>query len=599
MVVIAMLFMFMMFNLAFGDEEPIHRTVEVTDKKGVVTKTEYDVVSNLISVIEAKNTADEAVVNYDYDALGSLIKIKNPENHITTNEYNTLGQIVKEKHPDTGATEFNYDLNGNLIETVDALGRTIKMDYDSLSRISSIDYDDDNILEVEYFYDNECGNADIINSWGRICKIIDLSGTIEFVYDERGRTICETKTVDEIGYVTDYSYDSLGNVDSVTYPSGKRIVYSYNTFKQLESVALDSDNDGNIDEKVIKEYSYNPSGTINRIVYGNGITTEYDYTKLDWLNKIDSGSDVLQRSYSYDITGNVEYIYDDINHISAIAQFNYDKLDRLVNVYSNELGDETYTYDKVGNRKTLVESSSNKVYKYDYEETGSHSIKLKKIETTASPTVTSNLEYDAVGNLISDENYKYYYDYENRLIKVTLPDDTVVEEYIYDYLGNRIKKISKDKTTLYLYDLSSTLIEERVTKVFSPSDFNYSNNFIIQDRDENYLMIIDKTGTVMIKGNLFENSEATPDSDDFKIQDNAGNTFAWLSNPEGDLYLKGQLFKESEQEPQTGIKEFIIQSNNMTNVVFFDETGNLYTKGWLAENIDIAFENAMWELENS
>jgi hypothetical protein len=72
--------------------------------------------------------------------------------------------------------------------------------------------------------------------------------------------------------------------------------------------------------------------------------------------------------------------------------------------------------------------------------------------------VTTNFTYDANGNMTQKtrgiEWWKYYYDYENRLIKVEYFDGsqtTVLGEYYYDGDGKRIKKVEASQTTIYIY----------------------------------------------------------------------------------------------------------------------------------------------------
>ncbi|MFH1605772.1 MAG: hypothetical protein ABIC91_00345, partial [Nanoarchaeota archaeon] len=64
-------------------------------------------------------------------------------------------------------------------------------------------------IQITYFYDNDCGNADEINSWGRICKVIDMSGTYLFEYDNKGRVIKETRADNFVNLVMDpgFQYD--------------------------------------------------------------------------------------------------------------------------------------------------------------------------------------------------------------------------------------------------------------------------------------------------------------------------------------------------------------------------------------------------------
>ena len=60
---------------------------------------------------------------------------------------------------------------------------------------------------------------------------------------------------------------------------------------------------------------------------------------------------------------------------------------------------------------------------------------INKYSTTANT-------YDDNGNLYDDTIYKYFYDYRNRLMKITKSSNTsfVYVENKYDVFGNRISK---------------------------------------------------------------------------------------------------------------------------------------------------------------
>ncbi len=72
------------------------------------------------------------------------------------------------------------------------------------------------IQVAKYFYDNDCGNANQINSWGKICKIIDEAARHYFEYDASGRITKEINayTVDNI--LTNPGFE----VESISSPFG-------------------------------------------------------------------------------------------------------------------------------------------------------------------------------------------------------------------------------------------------------------------------------------------------------------------------------------------------------------------------------------------
>ena len=66
-----------------------------------------------------------------------------------------------------------------------------------------------------------------VNGKGRLCSMTDASGTTVYEYTAKGQVKKETKTIDSIQYVTQYTYDQNGNLKTMTYPSGAVITYNY------------------------------------------------------------------------------------------------------------------------------------------------------------------------------------------------------------------------------------------------------------------------------------------------------------------------------------------------------------------------------------
>ena len=65
------------------------------------------------------------------------------------------------------------------------------------------------------------------------------------------------------------------------------------------------------------------------------------------------------------------------------------------------------------------------------------------------------LPSDQAGSLkIDKDGYKYYYDYENRIVEINDVNRTVIAEFTYDALGRRIKRFTShdSRTTHYYYN---------------------------------------------------------------------------------------------------------------------------------------------------
>lgn len=150
-----------------------------------------------------------------------------------------------------------------------------------------------------------------------------------------------------------------------------------------------------------------------------------------------------------------------ITHPSGLkTEYAYNNANWVLGVYTNTSGGSvvesfTYTYDKVGNRKTMVENGGNtSTYGYDV------TYRLKNESYTGGLVI--NYTYDGVGNRLTDVRNEvttsYTYDADNRL---TAQGATT---FGYDDNGNQIRKTFGGQNTTYEWD-----IENRLTKVTFPN----------------------------------------------------------------------------------------------------------------------------------
>jgi RHS repeat-associated protein len=96
--------------------------------------------------------------------------------------------------------------------------------------------------------------------------------------------------------------------------------------------------------------------------------------------------------------------------------------------------ERAYKFDAIGNRKETVSGTTTLTGTDDY----AANIANEYTEVEGS---TTGLAYDASGNLTGDGTLEYFWDGENRLVRVTDGTNTLAE-YAYDYQGRRIAKTS-------------------------------------------------------------------------------------------------------------------------------------------------------------
>ncbi|PGH38595.1 MAG: hypothetical protein CRN43_14170 [Candidatus Nephrothrix sp. EaCA] len=151
------------------------------------------------------------------------------------------------------------------------------------------------------------------------------------------------------------------------------------------------------------------------------------------------------------------YKYDQLNRITKSRSLAFGN-----NAYAARSGeqkyDEDYSYDANGNILTLNRKDDKAAvmddFNYSYY---ANSNKLLKHKTAGGA-----YEYDAIGNLIKDnnENLSIAWTPSGKVRSVTKPDTTIY--FRYDAMGNRIAKIvstpTKNDTTAYVRDASGNVM---------------------------------------------------------------------------------------------------------------------------------------------
>ncbi|MFH1777531.1 MAG: RHS repeat-associated core domain-containing protein [Candidatus Omnitrophota bacterium] len=329
---------------------------------------------------------------YEYDTLGNLTKTTDNQNNIISINYDTLGRKTLMDDPDMGIWSYVYDKNGNLISQTDAKNQTIYFDYDALNRLTK-KHTTAEIL-TEYIYDDETKDFCI----GRLSKVMDQSGGTEFFYDNLGREIQTIKTVNSTPYTVSRTYDALSRLNTVTYPDGEIVTYTYSASGGIKTVV------GNT--TYIADATYTATGQMSRAQYGNNTHMDYEYDpqtlRLTHLTTNDGALQNLQ--YQFDNVGNITGITDNVH--TASQSFAYDDLDRMTLAIGQSYGTRNYQYDSIGN---IIHKAG---VNYTYEENGAGPHALTSGDNGLS------IAYDDNGNMLTKDDKNFAYNIENRLTRV-------------------------------------------------------------------------------------------------------------------------------------------------------------------------------------
>lgn len=172
----------------------------------------------------------------------------------------------------------------------------------------------------------------------------------KYTYDKRLRPVKEEVLIDGSWVTTGMSYDSMDRLVEKRLPSTD-LEYLYNKQGKVKQIP-----------GFITDANFNAFGSVlNRSYYNNRITAFTYDSENNRLTRIKTDS-LQQLDYTYDNVGNVRSINDSVN--SRMYRMGYDGLDRLVNTTINS-DIYQYEYDSIGNIRRIVRGNTAKRLVYN------------------------------------------------------------------------------------------------------------------------------------------------------------------------------------------------------------------------------------------
>lgn len=404
-----------------------------TDGLGKSTTYGYDYANRLRSVTNPMNQA----TSYNYDVANHLTLITDAENHQTGFEYDELGRQSKKIWPGGTYEQFTYDTVGNKKTQRLADGNTNTFYYDELNRLNQISYFDNKVITYTYWADGKRKEAKA-----------DL-GITSYSYDGQGRLKQITQPSASNSLTVTYNYYPGGQRASMGTKAGT-INYAYDAAYQLTTVT-DTQN-------LATNYEYyDVMGLRKKLTLPNGIKTDYNYDEMNRLKSLVQYVSVPQTplaSYTYSLDG-ADRRTKVVEVDNSSTEWGYDDVSRLTSETFKSSGgtvltSTVFTYDKVGNRKTLTVTvgGSSTTTNYSYNQ-------LDQLTSATTGANTTNYTYDGRGNLTQvGASTVYTYNAADRMVNVTVAGGSAT--YTYDSDGRRVRQVSGGTTTNYLWDQGST-----------------------------------------------------------------------------------------------------------------------------------------------
>ena len=408
-----------------------------------------------------RKTASHPVLDYNYDALGRLVKITPQQGGATEFTYNSLGQITQITDPLGKKTTFVYNVLGQNTTVTDRNGEITTFTYTPHSKVDTISYHGGS--QTQYTYDSR----------DNITKMVDTLGETIYIYDSANRL---TQHTDPNGFIVKYQYDQNGNISQLTYPGNKVVTYQYDALNRLSGFV-------NWLNQTTR-YEYDAAGRMIKAQNGNGTESisTYDLANrlLTLTNQKANGEVVNQQYFMLDLNGNrvsetkiqpqmpteqaktINYSYNtQKNRLTqvndgSVRTVTYDlegqtqtkgSVSYLFNARYQviNLNGDTFEYDGAGNRLKATRGGIVTYYIYD-------AASNLFAEANASKQITRYYVHGAgLSQMIeSNQSYTYHFDAIGNTMAMTDQSQNVVNQYAYSPYGRSLGK-SEQKSQPFTY----------------------------------------------------------------------------------------------------------------------------------------------------
>ncbi|MBO9713324.1 LysM peptidoglycan-binding domain-containing protein [Sphingomonas sp.] len=455
--------------LGYAYSDTVNATITVYDKRGQATKT-----IQTQRELSVGGTRQNLTTEVGYNAFGEIAWEKDALLNQTDYGYNTMGRRIQVQHPtvtsvsETGVStslrpteRYYYDLSGRLVGSEDANSVAASAGRITTRRL--------------------LGGTGYGDSEGMVVKEWHLDGGAPTQgFDVFGDLIRQT---DELGRITQMSYDKLSQVLTVARPVGLSDSYAYDILGQRTG---HWNNVVGYSGREITEYDV--MGRITRqVAYGGDITT----TSYSWLGSLratgfvrtdESATGGWQETTTYANGKTIVETADLFGHVTTHVDmgahgstFGYDRAGRVT---SRTVGGVTTNYDylnsgQLGQMSIGVDTSASQVAftldktVYSYDKTGN------RLTEQYSTTTGQWVEY-------GHTEYDYYYGYDQWVVDgynyEVSTNVITASTATYDAL-NRLSSWSATATsatpaatTAYYYDANSNI--RRSVATFRPLDQN-------------------------------------------------------------------------------------------------------------------------------
>ncbi|ATB35060.1 hypothetical protein CYFUS_000472 [Cystobacter fuscus] len=436
-----------------------------------------------------------------YDERGLLDMVRDSADRLIGFVHDTKGRLTEVKLPLSRESgwyrymRYVYDEHGDLMQVVDALGRSWAFEYQNHLMVQEKDR---NGLSFYFQYDSIGPSARCVRTWGdggifdhlitydtrnrktlvedslgcttlyeldelgMVVKVTDANGaSTEYAYDATSGQLAEEK--DSLGHTRATTYDSRGNALTLKGPDGVTVYLEYEA-RGLLVRAMDALGG-------VWTWAYDAEGHLveRRMPTGEKKSWGWKQGLLAWVE--DSGG--RRTTFEYDRQKNMSFTR---ASNGAVTEYEHDGLGRPVRVRDSRGGTLRCRYDALG-RLLRLESPSGVLQESAYDAEGNlleardatRHVKLRyghfhKMIAREEAGTSVRFTYDTEGRLTGvinevDEAYTFTLDACGRVVE-EMGFDGGVQRYERDSSGRVTKKyMPSGRTTALTYDAAGRVVK--------------------------------------------------------------------------------------------------------------------------------------------
>jgi len=389
--------------------------------------------------------------------------------------------LTEEIDPNGATTSYAYDANGNLVSTTDAMGNTTTMTYTEGYLLASIQRPSVTVEGVLTTYPPTVLDYDLNGNLESVTDVLNgNSVATTFSLRPDGRISSVTNRVGQVTqfeYTTNSGGLNAGNLKKIILPGGpnsapaREILFTYNAYDERIKT---TDAGGNeID------FEFDDGGRLTKVTDALNHELVYHYTNglMDYMdlpaNQGSSGNSRRTR-FTHDNPGRVLQVLSKINATTEEMRVRYEydgrsnlkKLARLKRNVSNAVVEKAYTFEH-----DILDRPFEALDPLGGLTTTQHDPHCKSFTVTSARGVTTKVSRDSLCRVTeidnSDEIREFVYDELSRLVSVV---QTHNPEYRYTNPSNPVQRPARFgqarysgatvvETTSYLYDSWDRLVK--------------------------------------------------------------------------------------------------------------------------------------------